>query len=255
MTYLSDTQIEKKTNTQKEFAQIDPKLVPHHVAIIMDGNRRWAKKRGQPIEVGHWRGAEVLDQVVRFAKDIGIKVLTVYSFSTENWKRSREEIKALIHLLGTYLVNKRKILVKEGVRLKTVGDISKFPKELQLVIDQTKEVTKGGEQLDLILALNYGGRDDIRRAALHLIDEVNAGRIQKNAITEETISSLLDTAEWPDPDLLIRPSGDIRISNFLIWQIAYSEIYYTDVLWPDFSKDHLLRAVIEFQKRNRRFGS
>lgn len=254
MTYPNYTETEKPTFTQEELSFIDPKKVPQHVAIIMDGNRRWAKKWDKPVEVGHWQGAETLDQIVRAAIGLGIKVLTVYSFSTENWNRSSEEVDALMHLLKTYLKTQREIMVKEGVRLKTIGDLSKLPDDVRLVLSETKEATKGGNQIDLVLALNYGGRDDIRRATLRLLDEVEAGRIQREEITEKTISSLLDTAQWPDPDLLIRPSGDLRISNFLIWQISYSEIYYTDILWPDFSKSHLLDAVLDFQKRNRRFG-
>jgi len=255
MTYSINTQIETKLFTKEEFSQIDLELVPHHVAIIMDGNRRWAEKQNQPIEVGHFQGAETLDQIVQASIELGIRALTVYSFSTENWKRDSQEVDALMHLLETYLVNKRATLVKEGVRLKTIGEISKLPESVRTTLKEIKEATKQGDCLDLILALNYGGRDDIRRVCLNLIDAVNAGRVEKDAITEKTISDLLDTAEWPDPDILIRPSGVERISNFLIWQIAYSEIYFTDVLWPDFSARHLLDAVIEFQKRNRRFGS
>ena len=254
MTYPNYTEAEKPTFTQEELSLIDPKKVPEHVAIIMDGNRRWAKKWDKSVEVGHWQGAETLDQIVRAAIGLGIKVLTVYSFSTENWNRSSEEVDALMHLLKTYLKTQREIMVMEGVRLKTIGDLSKLPEDVRLVLSETQEATKGGSQIDLVLALNYGGRDDIRRATLRLLDEVDAGRIKREEITEQTISCLLDTAQWPDPDLLIRPSGAFRISNFLIWQISYSEIYYTDVLWPEFSKSHLLEAVIDFQKRNRRFG-
>ncbi|WP_420421886.1 isoprenyl transferase [Simkania sp.] len=254
MTHPNYTETEKPIFSQEELSLIDSKKIPQHVAIIMDGNRRWAKKWDKPVEVGHWQGAETLDQIVRAAIGLGIKVLTVYSFSTENWNRSSEEVDALMHLLKTYLNAQRETMVKEGVRLKSIGDLSKLPEDVQQVLRETKEATKGGSQIDLVLALNYGGRDDIRRATLRLLDEVEAGRIQRQEITEKTISNFLDTAQWPDPDLLIRPSGDLRISNFLIWQISYSEIYYTDVLWPDFSKSHLLSAVIEFQKRNRRFG-
>ena len=254
MTHPNYTETEKPIFSQEELSLIDSKKIPQHVAIIMDGNRRWAKKWDKPVEVGHWQGAETLDQIVRAAIGLGIKVLTVYSFSTENWNRSSEEVDALMHLLKTYLNAQRETMVKEGVRLKSIGDLSKLPEDVQQVLRETKEATKGGNQIDLVLALNYGGRDDIRRATLRLLDEVEAGRIQRQEITEKTISNFLDTAQWPDPDLLIRPSGDLRISNFLIWQISYSEIYYTDVLWPDFSKSHLLSAVIEFQKRNRRFG-
>lgn len=255
MTHPTYIQTEKNLFTEEEFSQLNPEQIPHHVAIIMDGNRRWAKKRNKPVEVGHWQGAETLDEIVQSAIEIGIKALTVYSFSTENWNRSPGEVEALMHLLETYLINKRERLVKEGVRLKTIGNISKLPQAVQQALKETQEATKRNDRIELILALNYGGRDDIRRAMLRLMEEVAAGRIRKDEITEKTISAFLDTAAWPDPDILIRPSGDVRISNFLIWQIAYSEIYYTDVLWPDFSKYNLLDAVIEFQKRHRRFGS
>lgn len=254
MTYPNYTETEKPIFSREELSLLDPKKIPEHVAIIMDGNRRWAKKWNKPVEVGHWQGAQTLDQIVRAAIGLGIKVLTVYSFSTENWNRSSEEVDALMHLLKTYLKTQREIMVKEGVRLKSIGDLSKLPEDVRQVLRETKEATKGGSQIDLVLALNYGGRDDIRRATLRLLDEVEAGRLRKEEITEKTISEFLDTSQWPDPDLLIRPSGDLRISNFLIWQISYSEIYYTDVLWPDFSKSHLLGAVVDFQKRNRRFG-
>ncbi len=239
---------------QEEFAQIDSQRIPKHVAIIMDGNRRWAAKRNQPIEVGYWRGAETLDEVVRAAVQIGIKALTVYTFSTENWKRPQNEIKALMQLLKNYLVSKREALVREGVCLHAIGDLSKIPKEIRKTLKETSKITSLGNKIDLILALNYGGRDDIRRAFLHLFDATQKGELRREEITEELISNHLDTAKWGDPDILIRPSGDSRISNFLIWQISYSEIYYTDILWPDFSKKDLLSAVIEFQKRQRRFG-
>lgn len=255
MTYPTYAEPQQTIYTKHELAQINREHVPEHVAIIMDGNRRWAKNNNKPVHVGHWQGAETLDQIVQASIELGIKALTVYSFSTENWKRSAGEVDALMYLLEAYLVNKREMLVKEGVRLETIGDLSKFPEAVQIAIKDTKEATKQGTQIDLILALNYGGRDDIRRATMKLLDDVVSGCIQKEDITEKAISSRLDTAKWPDPNLLIRPSGDVRISNFLIWQISYSEIYYTEILWPDFSKCHLLDAVIAFQKRNRRFGS
>jgi len=230
-------------------------LSPKHVAIIMDGNRRWAKKHHEPVEMGHWQGAETLDRIVQAAIDLGIKVLTVYSFSTENWKRSPDEVDALMHLLEAYLISKKKTLIQNGVRLETIGDLSRLPKSVKKVLDETKEATKDGDRIDLILALNYGGRDEICRATLRLIEDVQKGVISQRDVTEEMFGQYLDTARWPDPDLLIRPSGDLRISNFLNWQIAYSEIYYSDVLWPEFTKQHLVDAIETFQKRKRRFGA
>lgn len=246
---------EKSIFSKEELELVDLKKIPEHIAIIMDGNRRWAIQQDKPIEAGHWQGAETLDHVVRAASSLGIRFLTVFCFSTENWKRPVEEVNGLMHLLETYLYNQRITMVKEGVRLKTIGNVSKLPESVRRALNEVEEATKDGSQIDLILALNYGGRDDILRAAIQLVEKVRAGQMQKKDITEHTIDRLLDTAEWPDPDMLIRPSGDFRISNFLIWQVSYSEIYYTDVLWPDFSKSDLLKAVIEFQKRNRRFGS
>ena len=241
--------------SEQEISLVDPENVPHHVAIIMDGNRRWAQRRGHSVEVGHQQGTERLSQVVRAASSLGIRALTVYAFSTENWKRSSFEVDSLMSLLERYLRNKREVMVKEGVKLETIGDLSRLPENVRNALDQTKKATENGDQIDLILALNYGGRDEIRRACLKLIEALEKGSIEKKEITESLFSQNLDTAQWPDPDILIRSSGDIRISNFLVWQISYSEIYYTNVLWPDFSKNHLLQAVLEFQKRKRRFGS
>ena len=241
--------------SEQELSLVDPENVPHHVAIIMDGNRRWAQRRGHSVEMGHQQGTERLSQIVRAASSLGIRALTVYAFSTENWNRSSLEVDSLMSLLERYLLNKREAMIKEGVKLETIGDLSRLPEDVRKTLDQTKEATQNGDRIDLILALNYGGRDEIRRTCLKLIEAFERGIIEKNEITESLVSQNLDTAKWPDPDILIRSSGDVRISNFLVWQISYSEIYYTDVLWPDFSKNHLLQAVLEFQKRKRRFGS
>ncbi|WP_194846995.1 polyprenyl diphosphate synthase [Candidatus Neptunochlamydia vexilliferae] len=247
--------IEEPIYTEEEFAAVDPQLVPHHVAIVMDGNRRWAKKQGKPGEMGHWYGAENLDLIVRAASELGIKTLTAYSFSTENWNRSPHEVEVLMQLLEAYLINKREELVKEGVKLHTIGDIERFPSPVKKALEDTIQATKNCDRIDLVLALNYGGRDEIRRAMLKMEKAAARGEFEWENITEETISSYLDTAPWPDPELLIRPSGEQRVSNFLIWQISYSEIYVTDVLWPDFSKKNLLEAIIEYQNRSRRFGT
>lgn len=246
--------LEKPIYTEEEFALVDPKHVPNHIVIIMDGNRRWAKAEGLPPEMGHWQGAEQLDIIVRAAVELGVKTLTVYSFSTENWNRPKHEVEMLMQLLEAYLKNKKEVLVKEGVRLNTIGDTNRLPDLVKKALAETKQATKNGDQIDLVLALNYGGRDEIRRAVVKMSQAEKEGKLNWDEVTEQTISSYLDTASWKDPDLFIRPSGEHRVSNFLIWQISYSEIYVTDVLWPDFSPKDLLEAVIDYQKRHRRYG-
>lgn len=254
MNSLTHESVDQAIYSSEEFALIDPKSIPYHVAIIMDGNRRWAERQGKPVEMGHWYGAEQLDLIVQAASELGIKVLTVYSFSTENWKRPEHEVSTLMQLLEAYLINKREKLVREGVRLKAIGDTASLPENVKKALAETMQATKNGDKIDLILALNYGGRDEIRRAVLKIAEAEKQGKLRWEDLTEGTISSYLDTAPWPDPDLFIRPSGVERLSNFLIWQVSYSEIYVTEVLWPDFSAKDLLKAVIEFQKRTRRFG-
>lgn len=246
--------IETAIYSKEELSQIDSKGVPTHVAIVMDGNRRWAKKEKTSEKMGYWYGAEQLDLIVRAASELGIKTLTAYSFSTENWARPADEVEILMEVLETYLINKREVLIKERTRLHTIGDISRFPEKVKKALNDTKQATKNCDQIDLVLALNYGGRDEIRRAILKMHQAEKEGKLEWENLTEETISSYLDTADWSDPELFIRPSGEHRLSNFLIWQSSYSEIYITDVLWPDFSEKELLKAVIDYQNRSRRFG-
>lgn len=234
----------------KELPKVNAMSAPEHVAIIMDGNRRWAKNQGLPVSAGHFRGAERLTQIVQAASAFGIKVLTVYAFSTENWKRPSVEVKALMQLFKSYLKRQRSSMIKEGVRLNTIGDVSKFPKDVLQVLEETIEATKEGAKLDLIIALNYGARDELKRAIGAMIDD----KISKEELSEDLISSYLDTAKWKDPDLLIRTSGESRVSNFLLWQISYSEVFVTDVLWPDFGEKDLLAAIQEYQKRELRLG-
>jgi undecaprenyl diphosphate synthase len=191
---------------------------------------------------------------VRAASGYGIKVLTVYAFSTENWKRSAVEVKALMRLFKSYLIRQRDSMIEEGVRLNTIGDISKFPKDVNRVFEETVEATKGGTKLDLVIALNYGARDELKRALGAMIEDCLAKKISKEELSEELISSYLDTARWKDPDLLIRTSGESRISNFLLWQISYAEVVVTDVPWPDFTEKDLLAAIHEYQKRELRLG-
>ncbi len=239
---------------EEDLSLIDPANVPHHVAIVMDGNRRWAKQQGLPSVMGHWKGADTLTHIVRAAEEIGIKVLTVYSFSTENWSRPQEEIDALMHLFRVYLVEQREPMRLEGVRLKTIGDLSRIPADVVKELEHSISSTADGKKIDLVLAFNYGGRDDIRRAMLAMLKDYDAGKFAKETVSEQMISSYLDTAPWPDPEMLIRTSGEKRQSNFLLWQLSYTEFYHTDVLWPDFNHRDLLEAVIEYQRRQRRAG-
>lgn len=240
--------------TSEELARINPENIPNHVVIIMDGNRRWAKREGLSPEMGHWKGAEQLDVIVRAAADLGIRTLTVYSFSTENWNRSNDEVEILMHLLERYLTNKREALVKEGIRLNAIGDTVRLPEGVKTALQESIQATNQGNRINLVLALNYGGRDELRRAFVRMGRAHDQGELDWEGVTEETIASYLDTAPWGDPELFIRPSGEFRVSNFLIWQISYSEMYVTDVLWPEFSPADLLHAVNEYQQRNRRYG-
>ncbi|MDR3623790.1 MAG: isoprenyl transferase [Chlamydiales bacterium] len=226
----------------------------NHIAIIMDGNRRWAKKRFLPSIAGHWAGAAALKRTVRAASDFDVKILTVYAFSTENWLRPQMEIKALFKVLESYLLQEREDMVAEGVRLNFIGDISRFPEYLQQVIQETKAMTAYGQKIELVLALNYGSRDEITRAVHHIIEDVEQKKLKKHEITEDLITHYLDTNKMQDPDLLIRTSGEMRLSNFLLWQLSYAEVYVTSVLWPDFSKQDLENAITEYQRREKRNG-
>lgn len=260
METLVEDMIEEMTHAQEvffsphELALLDQTRIPRHVAIAMDGNRRWAKKRFLPAVAGHWKGADALMRTVRAASSLGIKVLTVYSFSTENWNRSPDEVHELMHLFKVYLKRQRESMIKEGVRLGAIGDISRFPQEVQEVLQESKEATAGGDKIELVLALNYGGRDELKRAVVALVEDVEKGRISKNEVSESLIARYLDTAAWGDPDLLIRTSGEYRLSNFLLWQLSYAEVYFTQTLWPDFKPRDLLAAVLDYQQRSRRLG-
>lgn len=251
---LVNQKIEEKIYTDEELSQLRRLPIPEHVAIIMDGNRRWAQKQGLPPIAGHWRGADNLYHIVKCCGEIGIKVLTVYAFSTENWKRSPLEIKALMRIFKAQLTRQKPVMQQEGIRLSAIGDVTKFPLDVQKSLNETIEATKEGETLELVIALNYGGRDEIRRAIQTIIDDVQKEKIKSSHLTEEMISSYLDTARWKDPDLLIRPSGESRLSNFLLWQISYTEVLLTNTLWPDFNGKHLLNAIFEYQKRELRLG-
>jgi len=238
-----------------QIALLNRHPIPHHVAIIMDGNRRWAQKKSVPSLGGHWAGAQTLTTVVNAAAEIGIKVLTVYAFSTENWARPQEEVNGLLELLEVFLKEQQAAMLEGGVRLQTIGNISCFPQRLQDAIQTTKDMTSSGEKIELVLALNYGGRDDIKRALQEIVEDYSNHLLSKSDLTELLISQYLDTAKWQDPDLLIRTSGELRLSNFLLWQISYAEIYVTETLWPDFTHLDLYDAILEFQHRQRRIGA
>ncbi len=246
----------KFNRISEQLADLDVNLkVPTHIAIIMDGNRRWAKQRLLPAFAGHWAGAATLKKVVREASNMGVSVLTVYAFSTENWSRPSLEIEALFKVLESYLLREGPEMLNDGVRLKTIGDISNLPKRLIQIINDTKALTYHCNKLDLVVALNYGGRNEITRAVKSLVSDCLVGRVKKEEISENLIASYLDTNEIKDPQLLIRTSGEMRLSNFMLWQISYSEVYFTDVLWPDFTKENLCDAIREFNRREKRMGT
>lgn len=238
----------------EQLACLNPHRIPSHVAIIPDGNRRWAKKQVENYQKGHQAGASNLIEIVKAGKALGIKTLTFYLFSTENWTRSQEEIGALMWLLQEFLRDNRQEMQEEGVRLQTIGNLSALPEEALNVVQETIEATAHCDQLDMVLALNYGGRDEIRRAFHTILDDVAAGKLRKEEVTEDLITDYLDTRSWGDPELLIRTSGEMRISNFLLWQLSYTEIYSTELLWPEFKPVDLLDAVLDFQRRERRLG-
>ncbi|MBQ6293900.1 MAG: di-trans,poly-cis-decaprenylcistransferase [Lachnospiraceae bacterium] len=230
--------------------------IPKHVAIILDGNGRWAKRRGLPRKLGHKAGCEALEQIVEDAARLGIKVLSIYAFSTENWKRTQDEVSALMQLFRYYIPRLRKRCFEGDIKVETIGDMSLFDEDLIRGIDDLKRDTKDFKRMTFVLGLNYGSRDEIRRAAVKLAEKVKAGELEPEAITEEMISQSLDTAvlEYPDPDLLIRTSGEQRLSNFMLWQNAYAEMYFPELLWPDFKKADLVKAVEVYNSRDRRYG-
>jgi undecaprenyl diphosphate synthase len=237
---------------KKAAGAVDFSNLPRHIAVIMDGNGRWAQKRGLPRTAGHSVGAETFRRIATYCKDIGIEYLTCYAFSTENWKRPKEEVDTIMGLLDKYLREAIETMERDRVRMKFFGDTSVLSPELQELIAKTNEISHRYEGCQVNICVNYGGRDEIVRAARAYADRVLRG--EENNLTEEEFSSLLFSAGIPDPDLIIRPSGEIRLSNFLLWQAAYAELYYTDVLWPDFDEKELNRAIAEYQRRNRRFG-
>ena len=228
--------------------------VPNHIAIILDGNGRWAKAKGMPRGYGHIKGCANLEQVCYDIKDLGVKYLTVYAFSTENWKRSREEVDGLMKLFRSYLKKCIKISRDNKMRIKIIGDISAFAPDIQESIRNLEEFSKDYDELYFQIAMNYGSRDEITRGMRRMAQDVADGKVSPEEITEDRISSYLDTAGVPDPDLLIRTSGEQRLSNFLMWQLAYTEFYFTDIAWPDFHKSELVQAIEKYNQRDRRYG-
>lgn len=232
----------------------DLKKLPQHIAIIMDGNGRWAGQKGLPRVEGHRRGSEVVDEIVTASRDLGIRYLTLYAFSMENWARPKDEITALMALLQEFLISKRPKLMQHEIRLASIGDVERLPPSVLATLRETEELTRSNDKMLLLLALSYSGKDEIVRAINELLKEKENGAFQDNFISMEQFAKYLDTAGVPDPDLLIRTSGERRISNFLLWQNAYAELYFTDVLWPDFGKEEFYKAIAEYQTRERRFG-
>ena len=228
--------------------------IPQHVAIILDGNGRWAKKHFMPRNVGHSQGAKTVEQICEDAWDLGIKYLTVYAFSTENWNRPQSEVQLLMKLLRKYLIDCIERTSKNNMRVRVIGEKSRLDDDIRTAIEELEEVSDANTGLNFTIALNYGSRDEITRAVRKIAGECKDGSLVPEEITEALISARLDTAELPDPDLMIRTSGEQRLSNWLLWQLAYTEFYFTDVLWPDFNKDELIRAIQYYNTRERRFG-
>ena len=228
--------------------------IPQHVAIILDGNGRWAKAKGLPRHMGHVEGCKTVERTVEDAARLGIRYLTVYGFSTENWKRSEEEVSGLMDLFRYYMVRLLKIAKAQNVRVKSIGDRTRFAKDSIEGINRLEEETKDNTGLTFIIAVNYGSRDEMIRGMKRMLQDVKSGALAAEDLNEERFASYLDTAGIPDPDLLIRTSGEMRLSNYLLWQLAYTEFYVTDIYWPDFNREELVKAIEKYNKRERRFG-
>jgi undecaprenyl diphosphate synthase len=233
---------------------IDLGRLPQHIAVIMDGNGRWAKKQGRMRIFGHENGVKAVREVTESCAELGVEYLTLYAFSTENWNRPREEVNALMSLLVSTIHSETDTLMKNGIRLEAIGDIENLPVDCRKELSEAMAITETNNRMTLVLALSYSSRWDLMRAVRHLASEVEAGKLKPSDIKEEHISHSLTTREYPNPDLMIRTSGEHRISNFLLWELAYAEFYFTDTLWPDFRKDDLYKALIDYQNRERRFG-
>jgi undecaprenyl diphosphate synthase len=236
-------------------SKLDPDLLPAHVAIIMDGNGRWAKKRLFQRIKGHEKGSETVRTVVRTCRELGISYLTLYAFSTENWQRPKAEVEALMGLLIRFLKSEKNELMDKNIRLRLIGQMDRLPSQVQEVLQETMQATIGNTAMNLILALSYGARAEIVEMVRSVAEKIKQGQIDPESITAELVADNLYTRDIPDPDLLIRTSGEMRISNFLLWQIAYSEIFITPTLWPDFGQDEFLNILKDFQGRDRRYGA
>jgi len=233
---------------------VDNTQVPQHIAIIMDGNGRWAKNRHQPRFMGHRAGVKSVENIVKYCAEIGVDVLSLFAFSSENWKRPTKEVSLLMELFALSLKQQAKRLHKNNIRLKIIGDISKFSTSLQKQITQAQQLTENNTGLTINIAANYGGHWDITQSVRQLAEKVKSGELEPDAITEQMISSGLTTADLPEPDLFIRTGGEQRVSNFMLWQLAYTEFFFTDTLWPDFNSEELDNAITSFFQRERRFG-
>lgn len=244
----------RKNASSAAAAELDPDNIPYHVGIIMDGNGRWAQRRGLPRSAGHKQGAETLKKIVKYANSIGVKVITAYAFSTENWNRPQKEVDALMDLLYTYLLQAEEQFKGTNVILKVIGDRAPLSDKIKNAILHAESITKNNTGLILNVALNYGGRDEIVGAVRKCALDCVRGKLYPDEITENYISSLMYTKENSEVDLIIRPSGEKRLSNFLLWQAAYSEFWFDDICWPDFSEEDFKRAILDYQQRNRRFG-
>lgn len=235
-------------------AGLDMSNIPKHIGIIMDGNGRWATRKGLPRSAGHRKGAETLEKILKYCASLGVEAVTAYAFSTENWSRPQDEVDALMSLLYEYLMQAEKRFAENDTKFVVSGDISRFDERLRGAIDHAVNVTKDGGKITLNLALNYGGRDEIVRASRKLCAQTADGKLSPAEIDEAMFAKFLDTAQLPEVDLIIRPSGEMRLSNFLLWQAAYAEFWYSDICWPDFKEKDMDAAITDYQRRNRRFG-
>jgi undecaprenyl diphosphate synthase len=247
-------QSKNKTGVIPDDIKLDYQKIPKHIAIIMDGNGRWAKERNLPRTMGHKAGVETIRPIVKECSRLGVEYLTLYAFSTENWKRPQDEVDAIMNLLVQYLTKEFEELNKNNVVINSIGEIKKLPEQCRKELNKAYEKTKNNTGLTLNLALNYGGRDELLHAFKDIMKDIQEGKIDESEVDEQTIADHLFTAGMPDPDIIIRPSGELRLSNFLLWQSAYSELWFSDIKWPDFKKEDLQKAIHDFQIRDRRFG-
>lgn len=252
---MKDSPSWEELNEQELLARIDKRRLPHHIAVIMDGNRRWAKKRHLPVIFGHKEGVNAFRRVMETSRTLGIKILTAYAFSAENWQRAPSEVALLMQLFEYYVKAERDNMMRNGIRFCCIGKVDELPKAVYRELQKTEELTAGNTDMTLNLAVNYGGRAEIAEAVRTLADKAVKGEIQVADIDEDAVSGALWTAGQPDPDLLIRTSGELRVSNFLLWQIAYAEFWFSDIFWPEMDAKTVYRAIIEYQSRERRKGA